>query len=627
MQTPTFIRIFEVNNNSCKMKKNIFLIISLFLYLQVDASHLFGGEITWQCLKSGQDQGKYIFTVKVYRDCNGIPFTPPSSITIYSSDSDSTHFPSIWSIPLNPAMVFDISPSFCPSNCVTGGPGTVQEFVQTSPPTSLSGIPPVTGWIFEIDDCCRNSLINLSSGGQGFTIRSVMFPFNNQNTNPCFDSSPYFVERPELYTCTGYPHTYNPFASDNEMDSLSYSWGECIEQPSTLPPAPFAAMTIPYSLPYSINNPIPGNPILNALSGVITMDPGLAGNFTFCIKVESFKCGIKIAEIYRDMGFTLTNNCTLSNTSNVNTPPEIAAPFIDPNSGLYTSYADTVFAGDTVNFNFSAYDFEIGTSNGPNDNNPQLVTLNSVGSQYGTGYTNPNSGCLIPPCATLSVPTPITSLSGLFTSFNWVTTPSHLGLQYGCVYLPNTYYFLLKANDNYCPAYAADYGTVSITVLPTVPAPIVNNNGGTLSTPFIPGFSYQWYLNRFLIPGATSNSFTPVTSGFYQVRIMDANLNGNYSAGYNINTGYDDPASAYNLLIHPNPASGTITLQLNSDPADHVAYCLRDLTGRVLLSEQIQKHSTVVQKKINLSSYRNGIYLLELNVNNNLINKKIIVNN
>ena len=40
------------------------------------ASHLMGGEITWAC----QGNGQYIFTLKLYRDCNGI--TPPSSVQL-----------------------------------------------------------------------------------------------------------------------------------------------------------------------------------------------------------------------------------------------------------------------------------------------------------------------------------------------------------------------------------------------------------------------------------------------------------------------------------------------------------------------------------------------------------------
>ena len=54
------------------MKKIIRLTVlfNLVFSLSGFASHLKGGEITWDCLGSGQ----YIFYLKIYRDCNGIPF-------------------------------------------------------------------------------------------------------------------------------------------------------------------------------------------------------------------------------------------------------------------------------------------------------------------------------------------------------------------------------------------------------------------------------------------------------------------------------------------------------------------------------------------------------------------------
>ena len=38
----------------------------------VKATHIMGGEITWECIKTGPDVGKYIFTMKLYRDCDGV---------------------------------------------------------------------------------------------------------------------------------------------------------------------------------------------------------------------------------------------------------------------------------------------------------------------------------------------------------------------------------------------------------------------------------------------------------------------------------------------------------------------------------------------------------------------------
>ena len=54
------------------MKKILILLLAICSFSQLKATHLMGGEITWECIKSGPDIGKYIFKLKLYRDCDGI---------------------------------------------------------------------------------------------------------------------------------------------------------------------------------------------------------------------------------------------------------------------------------------------------------------------------------------------------------------------------------------------------------------------------------------------------------------------------------------------------------------------------------------------------------------------------
>src|SRR5687767_8368029 len=78
----------------------------LFLFSGIRASHLMGGEITWECLGGGQ----YQFTMKLYRDCNGIPMAGVVSLSVFNH-------PTITSIPLSLISQTDISPS-----CNVAGP-------------------------------------------------------------------------------------------------------------------------------------------------------------------------------------------------------------------------------------------------------------------------------------------------------------------------------------------------------------------------------------------------------------------------------------------------------------------------------------------------------------------------
>ncbi len=449
-----------------------------------------GGEITWKCLPNGQFQ----FTMKFYRDCNGI--SGPASVTL------QTNHP-VGNIPCNKIAQNDISPDGILYNgtgtcatCAQGGtpaiPGLVEEFIYQSAPITLAGVPPAAGWYFQWGTCCRSASVTnlINPGSEGFLLRALMFPYNGQNTSPCFDSSPFFAERPSTIICTGYPYTYNHNAIDPEQDSLVYSWGQPLDDNGT---------ALPFAGGYSVNSQLPG-PIQNPSNQAITLDPHTGelnylsytgGYFATVLKVTAYKCGIKVAEIFREINVVLNSNCPPTMAGVQNLPPNVNAPFYDPVTGLQTSYQDTVYAGDTVNFFLNATDFDF-FQNGTN----QTITIEASGNQFGTSFTNPNAGCLLPPCATLTQTVPFSFPIAGGVGFNWVTTCDHVaGINSVCFKASNTYTFVIKATDNYCPANASKYSTISITVLPppVLAAPklrcaSVNNDGSvslswTKSTP------------------------------------------------------------------------------------------------------------------------------------------------
>ena len=87
------------------MKKLILVVVLLvFTFNTVKATHLMGGEITWECIKSGNKKGAYVFSVKVYRDCQGIPIDTMMSLDVHNVFGISA-------IPLIYIGANDISPS------------------------------------------------------------------------------------------------------------------------------------------------------------------------------------------------------------------------------------------------------------------------------------------------------------------------------------------------------------------------------------------------------------------------------------------------------------------------------------------------------------------------------------
>ncbi len=431
-------------------------LLTLFI-VPTNASHLMGGEITWECLPTGQ----FKFYMSVYRDCNGISGPTTASL-------DVAGVPGVGSIPLNFLGSSDISPDCYDPNqqitCNTGGDGAVEEFLFESNPVFLNGTPPPTGWWFSWQSCCRNSAItNLQSpGSQGFTLRAGMFPYNGQNMNPCYDSSPSFLEKPNTILCTGYPFEYNNNGADPDLDSLVFSWGQPLDDyTGTFSPNGVNPANLAFQSGYSHSSPLPSSTqdprntaaTVDPITGNVAYESYTPGNFVTVLKIESYKCGIKVAEIYREIQVILLGNC------GQNTPPTVTAPFQDAN-GNYTEYVDTVYAGETVQFTMSGTDYET-LPNGF----PQTMQIQASGGQFGNNYTDPNAGCYEPPCATLNPPPPATGQIGVSTTFTWNTDCSNLSYTNGCGSTSNTYNFVIKVLDDWCPAPAINFSSITIVVL------------------------------------------------------------------------------------------------------------------------------------------------------------------
>ena len=454
-----------------------------------------GGEITWVCLGNGN----YQFQMKVYRDCLTAVYITnagPISLSVHNH-------PSVTSIPMNIVDSTDISPQCNGSgpsyNCASpNGNTAVKEYILKSNNVNLPGVPPPQGWVFSWSNCCRNASItnlSLSFAGpgnptNGFTLRAKMFAYNGQNASPCFDSSPIFQERPSIIICAGTPYTYNPNAYDPDLDSVSYEFDKPLDY---LPPGNAFTATnppaIPFEIGYSLANPFPGPaqnvnnlPVtLNSQTGEMSFTVFNIGNYVQVIKATSFKCGQKVAEVYREIQ-TVILSC------GANQPPTVTAPFINNGSGLFTNYIDTVTAGDLVTFSIT------GTENGFLPTGfPQNIIYTAQGGQFGTNYTNPNAGCLNLPCATLSPPPPQTAQGNLTLNFNWQTGCEHVATFEECITNSNVHTFTFTFRDDYCPApsYTVVTATIVVEAIAIIESPNLHcanvlNNGDVALTWEIP---------------------------------------------------------------------------------------------------------------------------------------------
>ncbi len=457
-------------------KKIILLFVVLFSLFggKICATHLMGGEITWIC----KSNGLYVFHMKIYRDCNTTTTLPPAPLIL------ETDVPGLSSgISLNLDSATDNSP-----HCKPGGnqitctqalynyqhglspiPGAVEEFVYTSAPIQFPNLtPPAAGWAFWWTSQARNiAIVNLSQSQAGFTLRAKMYAYQNRFANPCYDSSPRFYEIPRTVICTGYPFVFNHNAVDDELDSLVYDWDFPLN--SNTIASVFNAPQIQFQSPYTFDHPLPGpsqnasnvGVVLDHNSGEVSYTSYTSGTFVFVIKVSAYKCGEKIAEIFRDIQVVL-GTCPDVQVGYHNNPPILTPPFIDHTTGLHSFYNDTVYAGQSVQFIFNGRDLDA-------DQNFvfQQLSLSASGLEFDPTYSNANGPCLHPPCATLS-PSPLSYFPfvNYADTFRWQTSCSQLGFNQNCRTFSNVYHFVFKFTDDYCPIPGISTATVTIVILP-----------------------------------------------------------------------------------------------------------------------------------------------------------------
>ena len=257
---------------------------------QAHASHAMGADLTYQCVGPNQ----YRVTLKLYRDCNGINAATSHLVNFNSASCGA------FSATLPQISMTEITP-VCPGiigTACNGGTGTygIQEFVYSSIVTLPSGCP---SWDMSWTLCCRNAAITTlttPSSNQMHISASI-----NSASTVC-NSSPTFLNSPTPFVCNNQPVFYNHGAYDADGDSLAYSLTTCYNT---------AANPITYDAAQGIS---PNNP-LHTISGV-SIDPATGAiNFTpnavqvgvMCVLVEEYRNGIKVGEIVRDIQFTVVN--------------------------------------------------------------------------------------------------------------------------------------------------------------------------------------------------------------------------------------------------------------------------------------------------------------------------------
>ena len=275
-------------------------------------------------------------------------------------------------------------------------------------------------YLLSMGDPNRNGdILNIDRGNSisiPFYLETEVYLFASSSMG--YNSSPILLEPPIDFGAVGQIFQHTPNGYDPDGDSLVYK---------LVTPRSGRGEDVRGYEPVSAIVPGPNNTyIFDTRTGLFTWDsPQGAGYYNIAILVESYRNGIKVGSVLRDIQIEILR-------SN-NTPPLIEAP---------TEIC--VVAGETIQFSVKAFDNDLPT---------QLVYLTATGGPFEQNIS----------------PATFNNSSGnpIYSTFNWNTVCSHIRSQ--------PYQVVFKARDNFTinggnvDASLATFHVLNIKVIPPPP--------------------------------------------------------------------------------------------------------------------------------------------------------------
>jgi gliding motility-associated-like protein len=210
----------------------------LISYSSTKANHLMGSDITYRCI----DKWKYIVTLTVYRDCNGVTLGMQQQLRVSCNVSTWTKIVQLSFV--GKRDITGLNPECnVPSRCLGWGyPYGVEEHTYTGE-LDLSAVV-CDEFTLSWSLSARNAAITTGAASKNFYTSATLYT----NLSAC-NSSPIFSTPAAALVCLGSDFTFNNGAIDtfDTNDSLSYKFTD---------PLSSANQPIPYFSSWSATKPL-----------------------------------------------------------------------------------------------------------------------------------------------------------------------------------------------------------------------------------------------------------------------------------------------------------------------------------------------------------------------------------
>ncbi|MBC7617188.1 MAG: S8 family peptidase [Pedobacter sp.] len=153
--------------------------------------------------------------------------------------------------------------------------------------------------------------------------------------------------------------------------------------------------------------------------------------------------------------------------------------------------------------------------------------------------------------------------------------------------------------------------------------PLITQTGDLLSSSASTG--NQWYLNGELITGATSSTFKILKNGKYTVDVMTVTGCLMRAPEFTVTSIKNTNTNGIDLKAYPVPTKSELNITFEVVQKENVNVQLSNLLGKVLFTGERINFIGSYTNKINLNSYANGMYILNVRVGSKVYSRKIFL--
>jgi gliding motility-associated-like protein len=269
------------------MKILITFLIIVFSFTNFFASHVPGGNITYECVGPNQ----FVVTLTFFEDC-GTAFEGPNAANITLTDDCGYNVGAI-QLPnvVYQEEVSQLCSSQLPFSECNGGtlPGIYMHVWQDT--ITLPGT--CDSWTFSYSNCCRNESTNLVGVSSNYYYETIL----NSSTAPC-NTSPSVTTQMIPYVCVNQPLVYNLGVYEPDGNTMVYTLVNAVTA---------SGVSVPYQPGYSGAVPMNGMTI-NSVTGDLNFTPNIVGNFVVAVLVEEFDSnGDLVGSLVQDFQFEVIN--------------------------------------------------------------------------------------------------------------------------------------------------------------------------------------------------------------------------------------------------------------------------------------------------------------------------------